>query len=130
MLIGQGPAWRPFYNRPAGFESCRSIGNNFVKAKAVICVSAAVLDNFYAVPLNYPISYGNPAPWEIIEGKVELKNDLAGNKKAVLYIRGKESMWFASDKCYLTKNLDDAKEFIIIEESKILMKKLYYSYIV
>lgn len=37
-------------------------------------------------------------------------------------------MWFASDNCYLTKNLNDAKEFVMIEEFKTLIKKLYYSY--
>lgn len=52
------------------------------------------LEGSYAVP-NHPITCANPAPWLIIEMKIEEANP------PKIFIRGEGSIWFRADQCFI-----------------------------
>ena len=73
------------------------------------------LDGKYAVP-DHPITCANPAPWLIIELKIEERG---------AYIRGEGSMWFRLDHC-LVGDLDELQEVVYLRELEELKERLYF----
>ncbi len=68
----------------------------------------------YAAPKEHPITCLNPAPWKIIEMKIE-KNWEMGVK---VFIRGEESMWFRADQCFIDKDIEEVKMYMEMHNIK------------
>ena len=63
------------------------------------------LEGKYASPKTHPVTCANPAPWKIVQMKVEYGYDGLENMIKV-FIRGEESMWFRADQCYILTQED------------------------
>ena len=50
------------------------------------------LEKMFASPKNHPTTCANPAPWKIIELRIEIN-------PVKIWIRGDDSMWFRADQC-------------------------------
>ncbi len=71
------------------------------------------LEGKWAAPIHHPVTCANPAPWQIIEMKIECGADT--NYPVKIWIRGEGSMWFRLDQCYFSEE-QDLKAFL---ESKL-----------
>lgn len=60
----------------------------------------------YAVP-DHPITYANPAPWLIEEVRLEIN-------PIKIWIRGKNSMWFRADQCWI-HILEECQDYVKIK---------------
>jgi hypothetical protein len=69
--------------------------------------NAQILENKYAVP-NHPLTCSNPAPWKIVEVKI----DQAFSSDYNIYIRGEGSMWFNLANCFVG---DENEAHIVVE---------------
>lgn len=68
------------------------------------------LEGMYAVPMDHPVTCGNPSPWKI----AEIRIDVRGMEVTVL-IRGDESMWFHADNCVISA-LPDCQDYVELRQ--------------
>ncbi len=77
------------------------------------------LEGQFARPHDHPITCANPAPWKIIEIKLEC-NPLK------VWIRGEGSIWFRADHCWLGEKdeLEEIHPDVIATPADAIFEKL------
>lgn len=83
------------------------------------------LEGKFAAP-NHPITCANPAPWLITEVRIDRRYDFP-HKSANVLIRGRESMWFNVNDCYIS-DYDDCMDHLEVKEHQRKLNSLYFSY--
>lgn len=63
----------------------------------MIKITKNELEGQYAAPMEYPVCTGNPAPWLILEMRI----DYGDCQNIALFIRGENSMWFRANRCII-----------------------------
>ena len=71
------------------------------------------LEGKYAVPMDHPITCANPAPWKIIEMRIEQAWSKDNKQLVKVWIRGENSMWFNTSNCFISDK-EDCDVFIEI----------------
>jgi hypothetical protein len=75
----------------------------------VITLISNYLEGKYATPKNHPTTCANPAPWKIIQMKIEREDS---DTTVRILIRGEGSLWFRADQCWIETKED------LIEQGK------------
>lgn len=78
----------------------------------------------YACPTNHPITCANPAPWLIIQMRIELRSC----DRVALLIRGEKSIWFHASDC-LIGDKEELEDWLENEERKRIERQAYRSFI-
>ena len=80
-------------------------------------ITTNCLDGCYAAPKDHPVTCANPAPWKILECKIEPGNPYNRNAPRV-FVRGQDSMWFLASNCHIDEDLQEVQAWMDIAKNK------------
>lgn len=83
------------------------------------------LENCYASIKGYEVYSGNPAPWKIIEVRIDKKYSRDGwEHEWVVRIRGEHTCWWNANSCYIDENPNEVQEWVDHETRERIKKNI------